>query len=151
MKTATRGNIGEAHVLGGLVDLGLHVLVPFGSGHPYDLVVELPSGAFLRVQVKTGWAVGGCVIFHARATDHGNGKRRYHGLAELFAVYFPQGPGIYLVPVDAIPGHDGRLRLEPTKNNQRIGVRQAADFEIGTWDIARLEELADSAQTRFAA
>jgi len=37
---------------------------------------------------------------------------------------------IYLIPVEAVPGHLGRLRLEPTKNNQRRGVRFAADFEI---------------------
>jgi hypothetical protein len=123
--------------------MGLHVLVPFGSGHPYDLVVDLPSGAFLRVQVKTGWTVPGCLIFNARSTDHGRGRVSYDGMADLFAVYYPPTRGVFLLPVSEIPGIEGRLRLEPTKNNQRARVRAANDFDIGAWTAARLEAVAD--------
>jgi hypothetical protein len=132
MKTATKGNIAEAAVLHALVSRDLHVLTPFGSGHPYDLVVEA-EGCFVRVQVKTGWPLGGCVVFNSHSTDHGQGRGSYHGLADVFGVYFPPTGAVYIVPVTAVTATEGRLRLEPTKNNQKRRVRLAVDYEIARW------------------
>jgi hypothetical protein len=56
MRSPTKGNAGEAIVLAALVQRGFHVLVPFGDGHPYDLVVSFSHSAFLRIQCKTAWA-----------------------------------------------------------------------------------------------
>jgi len=61
MRSATRGNAAEAAILAALVRRGHEVLLPFGSGQPYDLVVDL-QGAFLRVQCKRAWRRGGCMI-----------------------------------------------------------------------------------------
>jgi hypothetical protein len=55
-----------------------------------------------------------------------------------FDVLTPFGGG---QPFDLVPGHLGRLRLEPPKNNQRRGVRFAAEFEIDRWGRKRLEAL----------
>jgi hypothetical protein len=141
MKTATRGNAAEAQILSEFVCKGFNVLTPFGGGQPYDLAVDLGDG-FLRVQCKTAWLVArGCLAFHCRATDHGRGRVPYDGLADLFAVYLPPTDGIYLIPVRAVPGHVGRMRLEPAKNNQRRGVRFAADFEIERWSEEKLRAL----------
>jgi hypothetical protein len=142
MKTATRGNAAEARVLAELAGRGFDVLIPFGGGQPYDLAVHLAGMTFLRIQCKTAWLVGrGCLAFHCRSTDHGRGRIPYDGLADLFAVHLPARDAIYLVPVDAVPGHVGRMRLEPAKNNQRRGVRFAADFEIGRWSEEKLRAL----------
>jgi hypothetical protein len=142
MKTATRGNAAEARILAEFVQRGFHVLVPFGSGHSYDLVVDL-GGPLLRVQCKTAWLIArGCLSFNCRSTDHGRGPQRYDGLADLFAVYLPPRDSVYLVPVNAIAGFQGRLRLEPTRNNQQRGVRFAAEFEIASWTKDRLVALA---------
>jgi hypothetical protein len=83
----------------------------------------------------------GCLAFHCRSTDHGRGRQPYLGLADLFAVYLPADDSVYLIPVGLIPGHLGRLRLEPTKNNQQRGVRFAAEFEIDRWTRDRLDAL----------
>jgi hypothetical protein len=143
MESATRGNAAEARILAELVARGLDVLTPFGSGHPYDLAVDLGASRFLRVQCKTAWLIGrGCLAFHCRSTDHGRGRQTYDGLADLFGVHLPPRDAVYLVPVDEVPGHVGRLRLEPAKNNQRRGVRFAEDFEIDRWTADRLADLA---------
>jgi hypothetical protein len=95
---------------------------------------------------KTAWLVSrGCLAFHSRSTDHGKGRQTYNGLADLFAVYLPATHAVYLIPIEAVPGHVGRLRLEPAKNNQRRGVRFATDFEIERWTEDRLAALLPAA------
>jgi PD-(D/E)XK endonuclease len=141
METATRGNAAEAAVLCAFAQRGYSVLVPFGDGHPYDLVVELGTD-LLRVQCKRAWPSRGCMLFNSRGTDHGNGRRSYRGLADIFGVYFPLTEAVYLVPIDAVPPSKGWLRIEPARNNQKRGVRFAADFEIDQWTEAKLRDLA---------
>jgi hypothetical protein len=116
-----------------LVQRDFHVLVPFGDGHPYDLVVHLESTVFLRVQCKTAWPSRGCLIFNSRSTDHGHGPQSYLGRADIFGVFFPPNQTVYLVPIDAVADFEGRLRLDPPLNNQKRRVRLAADFEIDRW------------------
>jgi hypothetical protein len=142
MKTATRGNAAEARILAEFVKRGFDVLVPFGSGQPYDLAVDLGE-SMLRVQCKTAWLKRGCLSFNCRSTDHGRGPRPYDGLADLFGVYLPPRDSVYLVPLDAVAGFQGRLRLEPTRNNQQRGVRFAADYEIDRWTSERLARVVE--------
>jgi hypothetical protein len=138
MKTATKGNEAEAMILAALVERGLDVCVPFGGGQPYDLMVDLGGSDTLKVQCKTAWEIKGCIAFHTQSTDHGRGRRPYFGLAHIFGVYFPPTRSVYLVPLDAVAGSQGRLRLEPTRNNQLKKIRFAADFEIDRWDLKTL-------------
>jgi PD-(D/E)XK endonuclease len=141
MGTAGRGNAAEAAVLSALVSRGLGVSIPYGDGHPYDLVVDVGS-AFLRVQCKRAWPVKGCVVFNSRSTDHGRGPRSYRGLADIFGVYFPPTEAVYLVPIDAVADFEGRLRLEPARNNQKRRVRFAVDYAVDRWTLERLREVA---------
>jgi hypothetical protein len=46
------------------------------------------------------------------------------------------------VPIDAVASFVGRLRLEPTRNNQRKGIRFADEFDVSRWDEERLAPLA---------
>jgi hypothetical protein len=128
-------------VLAALVRRKFNVLVPFGEGQPYDLVVHLDGLTFLRIQCKTAWLVGGCLIFNSRTTDHGRGPQSYAGHADIFAVYFPPQQAVYLVPLDAVAETKGRLRLVPPRNNQRRGIRLAADYEIDRWTADSLREI----------
>lgn len=128
-------------VLAALTCRGFSVLLPFGEGLPYDLVVDLGKPGFLRIQCKTAWRRKGCLIFNTRSTDHGQGSRSYEGLADIFGVYFPPNRTVYLVPIYAVARFEGRLRLEPTLNNQQRKIRQAEDFEIGRWSADSLREL----------
>jgi hypothetical protein len=140
METAAKGNAAEGAVLNAFIQRGYGVLVPFGGGQPYDLVIELGS-ALLRVQCKRAWPSGGCLVFNSRGTDHGNGRRSYRGLADIFGVHFPQNDSVYLVPIDEVADSKGWLRVEPARNNQKRGVRFAADFEIDRWTIEGLCEV----------
>ncbi|HXR60156.1 MAG TPA: group I intron-associated PD-(D/E)XK endonuclease [Solirubrobacterales bacterium] len=140
MKTATKGNEAEAMILASLIERGFDVSVPFGGGQPYDLMLDLGGWEVLKVQCKTGWQAKGCITFNTRSTDHGQGRRPYFGLAHIFAVYFPLTRSVYLVPLDAVGGFRGWLRLEPPRNNQQKGIRFAADFGIDQWPIVRLLE-----------
>ena len=135
-------------VLAALVRRKLEVLVPFGEGQPYDLVVHIAGSTFLRVQCKTAWPVGGCMVFNCRSTDHGRGPQSYLGLADIFGVYFPPSQAVYLVPIDAVAEFEGRLRLEPPRNNQRQRIRFAETYEIERWTIDSLGEVAEGAEQR---
>jgi PD-(D/E)XK endonuclease len=95
----------------------------------------------LRVQCKTAWPKGGCLAFNSRSTDHGRGPQSYRGLADIFGVYFPPSQSVYLVPIEAVAEYEGRLRIAPTQNNQKRGIRFAKDFEIGRWSTESLEEV----------
>jgi PD-(D/E)XK endonuclease len=145
MKTATKGNEAEAMIMAALVAKGFNVLIPWGGGQPYDLGVDLGGSDLLKVQCKAGWQVKACISFNTRSTDHGQGRRSYVGLAHIFGVYFPPTRSVYLVPLDAVGGFRGYLRLEPTLNNQRRKVSFAADFEIDRWDAGSLREVREKA------
>jgi len=141
MPRPTTGNATEAMVLSAFAQRGFHVLIPFGDGHPFDLAIHLTGTEFLRVQCKTAWPKGGCLIFNARSTDHGRGPQSYVGLADIFGVYFPPKQTVYLVPIDGVANYEGRLRVEPARNNQRRGIRMAADFGIDRWSAESLDEV----------
>jgi hypothetical protein len=49
--------------------------------------------------------------------------------------------GCVVFNVDAVAASEGRLRLEPTRNNQKRGIRFATEFEIGAWTEDRLAGL----------
>jgi len=46
------------------------------------------------------------------------------------------------VPIDAVARFEGRLRLEPTRNNQKRGIRLASDYVIDRWTVEALCEVA---------
>jgi PD-(D/E)XK endonuclease len=148
MASSGSGNEGEAMVLAALVGRGFRVLVPFGEGHPYDLVVDLDGMSFLRVQCKTSRPQGGCLVFNPHTTDHGRGRQSYLGRADVFGVYFPPGEAVYLVPIRAVTHFSGRLRLESTRNNQRRKIRFAANFEIDRWTVDALLDLVRGGRIR---
>jgi hypothetical protein len=148
MSTLQRGNEAEARVLLALVERDIPVLIPFGEGQPYDLVIDLECG-FLRVQCKCSRFYRGCVLFNSCSTDHGLGRRDYRGLADLFGVYFPPAGEVFLVPVDEAATRATSLRLMPTRNCQQVGVRMADDYAVERWTREALAEFAArcSAQT----
>jgi hypothetical protein len=81
------------------------------------------------------------LVFNPHTTDHGRGRQSYLGRADIFGVYFPPAESVYLVPINAVTRFSGRLRLEPARNNQRRGIRFAADFEIDRWNVDSLRDL----------
>ncbi len=122
----------EAVVLAELVRRGHDVLVPFGTNHRYDLVVDL-GDRFLRVQCKTGRLRRGCVVFNARSTRTNTvscHSRDYRGEVDAFAVHCPGTGGTYVVPIDDAMATDVALRVAPPENGQHKGIRWARDYEL---------------------
>lgn len=130
------GELSQAHILAQLLEAGYHVLLPYGDNLRYDLVIEDAEGQLLKVQCKTGWIdKQKSVIKFATASSYNHTMkskmwRHYRGQCEYFAVYCPETKGVYLVPVDEVGVTQMILRLVPTANNQKKGVRWAKDYEI---------------------
>jgi hypothetical protein len=133
MSTIVRGNAAEAAVLKALVGAGIQALVPFGGGFPFDLGAATDAGELVRLQVKSGRVVNGCVEFNCHSTDHGRGQLDYRGRADLIAVYVETLDRVFVVPVDDCPSSKGYLRLAAARNNQRRRVRYADDYAFESW------------------
>jgi hypothetical protein len=122
----------EGAILSELHRRGYRILVPFGQNQRYDLVLEI-DGSFLRVQCKTGRLRNGCVEFSAqsvRVNTKRTVRRNYKGEIDLFMVHCPETGGTYAVPIDAVTGSNGTLRIHPTANGQEKKVRWARDYEL---------------------
>ncbi len=126
-----------------LQEAGYAVLIPFGENTRYDVVID--DGVRLaRVQCKTGRLRKGAVRFPACSTyvHHARPRvptRHYLGQIDFFGVHCPDTGCVYLVPIDEIPvRRQGALRVEPSKNNQRLRIRLAADYEIGSVAVRRV-------------
>ncbi len=122
----------EAVVLAELVKRGHKVLIPFGTNHRYDFVLDLGE-RFYRVQCKTGRLRRGAIVFHAQSIRSNTQKtllRSYKGDADLFLIYCPQTEGVYALPVEEASRSDCRLRVEPAANGQSKGIRWAADYAL---------------------
>jgi PD-(D/E)XK endonuclease len=122
----------EAVVLAELVKRGHRVLVPFGVNHRYDFVLDM-GDRFLRVQCKTGRLRKGRILFNTesiRSNTKETLRRGYRGEADLFLVYCPETERVYALSIDELALSEGSLRVEPTTNGQKRGIRWAADHEL---------------------
>ena len=110
---------------------GYAVSIPFGRARRYECVVER-HGAFLRVQVKTGFQDGGGAIrWECRSVRfYDSRSRAYRGEADLFAVWVPETRECYLVPVEECGRRMATLRVEPPRNGQRRRIRLAAEYRL---------------------
>jgi hypothetical protein len=118
-----------------LSEAGYVLLVPFGENTRYDLVID-DGDRLARVQCKTGRLRNGAITFNTCSSyaHHPNPrrlKRDYQGEIDYFAVFCPETRRSYLIPIAEVPlKRQGRLRVHPPRNNQRLRIRFAADFEI---------------------
>ncbi len=118
-----------------LSEAGYGLLVPFGENMRYDLVID-DGDRLARVQCKTGRLRNGAVIFNACSSyaHHPNPrvvKRDYQGQIDYFAVFCQETRTSYLIPItDVKTRYQAGLRVDPPRNNQRVGIRFAADYEI---------------------
>lgn len=115
--------------------LGFGLYVPFGENTRCDLILE-HDGQLGRVQCKTGRLRKGAVVFSlcSHYGHHRNPttvRRPYHGEIDFFAVYCPETNGVYLLPIEDLPGRrQAWLRVDPPRNKQNKRVRPAAQYEI---------------------
>jgi hypothetical protein len=137
VETILLGNATEAAVLNAFVGRGWQVWTPFGEGSAFDLLVGRGE-VLLRIQCKSGRRRKGCLVFNTHGTDHGRGATSYIGRADLFGVLLGDTGEVYLIPVSETARHEGRYRLEPTRNNQQKLIRFAEPYLFQNWDPAEL-------------
>ena len=127
------GERSEAIIFAELVKRGYRVLIPHGTNHRYDLVIDV-DGRFLRAQCKTGRLDRGVISFatqSTRANTRGVFRAPYDATQiDLFLVYCPDTDRVYAVGVGEVRSGYGFLRVDPTANGQVKGIRWAADYEL---------------------
>jgi hypothetical protein len=122
-------------VMAALQWLGYGIYIPFGENTRCDLILE-DHGTLSRIQCKTGRLRKGAVVFNlcSNYAHHANPKasrRTYQGEIDFFGVYCPETNGVYLLPIEDVPGRSQAcLRVDPARNQQNKRIRPAARYEI---------------------
>ena len=137
-----KGAIAEAELFCAAVWLGIPVYKPLAEHGRADLVLEV-GARLIRVQCKWGTLGSGVVrarIGTSRCTPRGYIRTTYDANEiDALAIYCAVLDKCYLIPISEIVGHTYiHLRLAPSRNNQKVGLRWADDYELGA--IAQLGE-----------
>lgn len=124
------GAVAELEVAAALHRAGMTVYLPvFAPQARVDLIAAGPSG-LLRIQCKTSRLRDSVVTFRT-CSNTANRPADYRGQIDHFGVWSPELRRAFLVPVEVSGTRMCSLRLAPTRNHQRSGIRLAADYEIG--------------------
>jgi PD-(D/E)XK nuclease superfamily protein len=137
-----KGALAETEITAAAVRLGYVVSKPLTEGRRYDLIVDT-GPRVLRVQCKWAQLLGDVLSIRlctSRYTPSGY-VRTWYDSTQIDAVvaYSPDLDHCYLIPIQEVTGRSNvYLRIRPTRNNQAIGVKWAADYDFGA--IAQLGE-----------
>lgn len=134
------GDVSCSKCMSALLDAGYSVAVPWGDSQRYDLIVDTKRG-LKKVQCKTAWLAqeGKVLAFRTSSINYLEGRAFERPYTEdeidLFMVYSPDLNKLYAVPIlEVLSTNKGggatSLRLVPTANGQKRGVRFAKDYEF---------------------
>ncbi len=133
LTTNQKGAVAETAIAHEAVKLGIGVWIPL-LDEPSDLILDLRT-TLLRVQCK--WAVrrGDVVVIRTRRcrrTREGLVHRNYSAdEIDAIGAYCAETRTCYLLPHELSVGRAVvQLRLEAPRNNQRLRIRWAHDFEL---------------------
>jgi hypothetical protein len=134
MTTDQKGAIAELAIQLAATKLGIDVYLPVAEGGRYDMIFDVDAG-LMRVQCKWASRYGDVVIARcSRCRRNRNGLvRRLYTCEEIdaFALYCLELDRSFFVPITHAEGlQEIRLRLSPTRNNQRKGIHWADDFDL---------------------
>ena len=137
-----KGAIAETAFAAHATRCGFDVYRPVVEGGRYDLVVDT-GRKLLRVQCKTGRHEGGVVVSMLRTNRRVSGGYRTTTYTaqevDAIAIYCMELDRCYLVPIAVVEGRSCiHLRLEPSRNNQKMSIHWAEQYELGA--IAQLGE-----------
>lgn len=145
--TVSIGDYGEALAVVNFLKKGAIVSKPLSNNARYDLIVEIEHKIY-RVQVKaTNSIKEGKMEFATKTTNYTKGTWKsvsYSGReVDMFFLYCVENNwcGLYIVKdVDETIPQQLSIRLEPPKNNQKIGIRLAEDYAFDTHFLTLLDE-----------
>ena len=127
MHKKRKGSIAELAVATRLMREGWNVLVPYGENTRYDLVAER-NGRFVRIQVKYSTPKDGKLYVSCRSSNNWSVLPYTAKEIDAIAVYDGLSQAVYFVPVSRMRKSAMVLRLDPTKNSQKVRVRFAKEF-----------------------
>ena len=127
------GKLTELRVAEAFLSRGYQVSQPLVSDSRYDFIVDI-KGQLLRIQVKTGTIKGdGAYIEFATSTSHTNTSgtvNKSYSADEIDYFATICNGECLVIKVTDCGAREQRLRLQPTKNNQVIGIKFAKDYTI---------------------
>ena len=135
LTTDQKGTIAEASIVAAAVKLGIDVYRPVGEGGRYDMIFELDTD-LVRVQCKWASRHGNALVvrcYSARRVAGGGIVSRGYTEREVdaFAVYSMDLDKCYFLPPELWAGRRHvYLRLAPSRNNQRLRINWAKDYEF---------------------
>ena len=134
LTTDQKGNIAETAITAAAVRLGVDVYRPVGEGGRYDMIFEIDERLW-RIQCKWAPRQGDVIVlrcYSSRRNRDGFLRRKYRpGEFDAFAAYCPENETCYLLPYADFSGRtEIHLRLGACKNNQRVGVNWAKEYEF---------------------
>ena len=123
----TKGDIAEMRIAADLLKRGWHVLFPYGENNRYDLVAE-KNGKFLKVQVKYVTPKNGSLDVNCRSSNNWNVISYTAKEIDYIGVFDSIGGNIYYVPSSQMNKNLFKIRIEPSKNNQKKRVNCSENF-----------------------
>ena len=123
----TKGDIAELAVSKRLIEEDWKILFPYGENHRYDLVAE-KNNKFLRIQVKYSTPKNGVLEVNCRSSNNWSVLHYTSKDIDMIAVYNPKSEKVYFIPVSEINHSLIKLRIEPSKNNQKLKIHLAENF-----------------------
>lgn len=136
LNTVSIGDLGESYAIMQFTQAQAVVSKPLTNNARYDLIIEHNSKLY-RVQVKTTNAVkDGKMEFATKTTNYtkGNWKSTSYTYDEidLFFLYCAENNwcGLYIPTNEESIPQSLTIRLEPPKNNQKVGIRLAEDYSF---------------------
>jgi hypothetical protein len=135
LTTDQKGAAAELAIAHVAADLGVGVFKPLTDGERYDLIFDLRP-KLVRVQCKWASLVGDVLIVRCRRcrrTRDGLLHRVYTAdEIDAIAAYASDLGRCFFFPFELLEGRTTlQLRLAPSRNNQRLRVNWAEDFELG--------------------
>jgi hypothetical protein len=133
LTTDQKGAVAEAAIAYAALELGVGVWRPLADER-CDLIFDLRP-TLVRVQCKWASRLGDVIYLRCyRNRRNADGLLRQLYAREdvdAFAVYCAELRTCYFVLFDEVPAKGTLLlRLQPTRNNQKVGIRWAQDYEI---------------------
>ena len=151
LTTDQKGNVAELQIAAAAIALGIDVYRPVGEGSRADLLFGIDH-ALLRIQCKSAPVIGDIVVircYSSRRNRDGMLVRKYlEGEIDGVAAYSPQTRECYFLPSPMCVGRrEVRLRMRPCKNNQRLRINWAKDYEFAA-TLGRLGAVAQLGERR---
>ena len=126
------GNIGEASAIYQFSKRNIPVSIPFGQNVPYDMIIQV-SDKLYKIQCKTTRiSYEDKMSFNITRTNGFTNIHTPYTYKEIdfFYLHCVQNGYCGLVNIKEVPSREFVLRLTRPKNNQRINIHYAKDYDL---------------------